>query len=59
MEYMEKNLVDYEETAFMFYLKFNYHNEKSEKDMAEDTGRPVLWNAICRFIGKMNNGLLR
>jgi len=42
MEYMENSLMTEEETAFFFYLKFNYHNEKSEKDMAEDTGRPVL-----------------
>jgi|MTBAKSStandDraft_2_1061841.scaffolds.fasta_scaffold02667_11 hypothetical protein len=42
MEYKENELMVEDEAAFMFYLKFNYHNEKSDKDMVEDTGRPVL-----------------
>ena len=42
MEYKENELMVEDEAAFMFYLKFNDDNEKSDKDMVEDTGRPVL-----------------
>jgi len=42
MEYKDVNQNNDVEAGFYFELHFNYYNEKSEKDMAEDTGRPVL-----------------
>jgi hypothetical protein len=42
MKYLE-NANDYsEEAAFFFFAYFDFNNEKSEKDAAEETGRPVL-----------------